>query len=387
MLLIYGGINFYIYRRVIGSAALTGGWDWGLKFGLLLLIAAFFLGRSLGSIEWLATPLIWIGSVWFAVMAYALLLCLLIDVARVINWLAGWFPNWITSDLLRAGRITLLSGIAVIGITLGLGYIASLKPTVKEINLTMPKLPQTRNSYRIAYFADVHLGCLVGPARLERVVEQVNSLNPDLILIGGDVVDEPPKRLQWAVEPLRRLKARDGVFAALGNHEFYDGLAESVELLQRAGMQVLRNSTYAIPGVICIAGLDDASAARQFGQRLASISEVIQDGDLVLPVVLLHHTPTRYKEAAEAGVDLMLCGHTHGGQLWPFDYITRAVYGVKRGFSRIKDMNFYLTTGAGTWGPPMRVGAAPEIVVFIMTNTNPNTNVYANVDNKSNSQE
>ncbi len=366
MLLLYGGINFYIYRRILIGAALTGGWNWALKIVLITLMSSYLLGRNLVSIKWLGTPLIWLGSIWFAIMTYAFILCLLVDIAKGFDLLTGWFPNLISSNLIRAGRITLIMGTILIVCLTILGNIASHNVMVRKVDLVLNKLPAEHKNYKITYFADVHLGSLVGINHLQKIVEKVNSTEPDLILIGGDIIDEPAGRLRWADEPLKQLKAPDGVWAVLGNHEFYDGLDASLVFMQDVGIKVLRNEAKIIPGKLSIAGLDDASATRQFRGVIKPVKQIIKEADPNLPIVLLHHTPLRYREAAKAGVDLMLSAHTHGGQLWPFDYITYLVYGVKRGLCQIDGMNFYLTTGAGTWGPPVRIGASPEIVVFTL---------------------
>jgi predicted MPP superfamily phosphohydrolase len=197
-------------------------------------------------------------------------------------------------------------------------------------------------------------------------VDQVNNLGANLILIGGDLIDEPPGKVKWVGEQIARLEAEDGVWAVTGNHEFYTSGERFEKMMQKAGAVVLRDDAVSINDKIFLVGLDDVTGAAQFRQRVTPIREMLDKNTKNLPVILMHHTPRRIKEAEAAGVDLMISGHAHDGQLWPFNYITRAVYGVKTGYSRIGDLQFYLTSGIGTWGPPMRVLTQSELVVFTL---------------------
>jgi len=365
VLLTYGSVNFYIFRRVTGGAHLTGGWGFALKATLLFLILAYPISRF-PIPKVFDVPLSWIGALYLGAMVYAFLGCLLIDLARVTDLFFGWFPTRVNIDLIRAGRITTAAMAGVIVLVIAAGHMISLRPVVRTLELRVPKLPAERDGYRVVLFADTHLGTLVGRDRVEKVVQIVNSLKPDAVLIAGDLLDEPPRRVEWVVEPLRRLQASNGVWAALGNHEFYSGPDASADLMRRCGMNVMRDGVATIPGIANIAGLDDIAGIRQFGQRKVPVAEIMQSADPSLPTMIIHHTPLRYEEADSAGVDLMVCGHSHGGQMWPFNYIADRVYGVPRGYTRIGNMHFYMTVGAGTWGPPIRIAATPEVILFIL---------------------
>ncbi|MFN3821749.1 MAG: metallophosphoesterase, partial [bacterium] len=144
------------------------------------------------------------------------------------------------------------------------------------------------------------------------------------------------------------------------------GVTSAVAQFERWGIRVLRNEAVSVGGIFNLIGLNDLTGSRQFGEHQVPIAELMNKIDPLLPTLLLHHTPWRYQEAQNAGVEVMFSGHTHGGQLWPFGYITQKVYSVKYGLTKMGDLQFILTNGAYTWGPPIRVGAPGEVVVVNM---------------------
>ncbi len=367
-LMIYGGANYYIYRRVVGTAHFGGGLGTALKVGLLFCILAYPLSRFSFAIRPVSVPLTWIGGFWLAAMAWAVLALVVIDFVRLSDLLFGWFPNWLTGNRVLAGQRLLVGGIVLMILALTAGRIIAANPVVRNLELSIEQLPKEKDGYRVVLFCDTHLGTLKGLGFLNRVVEMVNSQNADLVLIPGDVFDESPRRIPWAIEPLSRLKAKDAVVVSMGNHEYYAGPAESIKVFREAGLTFLRDQAIEIPGTAVVAGMDDITGSRQYGEKLVPLRSYIEGFDPNLPLIVLHHTPVRREEAREAGADLMVSGHTHGGQQWPFEYITRMVFGVKRGLTKFGEMNFFLTVGVGTWGPPIRLGATPEIIVFTLRN-------------------
>lgn len=363
VLLIYGGTNYYIYRRVVQAAQLSGNWSITLKFALLFVIVAFPVSHMINGIKPL-TPVVWIGAVWLAVMAYAVLIFALIDLVRITDLIFGWFPNWLTGNPVLTGQRLLLGGTAIMAVLMIIGGIIAANPVVKNFNLSIKGLPENSNGYKVVLFSDTHLGVIRNEKFLNKVVDLANRQNADLVLIPGDVFDEPPRRLPWVADVLSRLRAKDGVVVSMGNHEYYSGEGEAIKVFRDAGLIFLRDQAFEIPGVAVVAGMDDVTGSRQYGAKPVPLKSYLEDFDPNLPLFVLHHTPVRRDEAREAGADLMVSGHTHGGQQWPFDYLTRMIFGVKRGLTKFGDMNFFLTIGAGTWGPPIRLGATPEIVVF-----------------------
>jgi predicted MPP superfamily phosphohydrolase len=168
------------------------------------------------------------------------------------------------------------------------------------------------------------------------------------------------------VEPLSRIKSRLGVYAVTGNHEFYAGVDKAVRFMEQAGVCVLRNRWVTIDSILNLVGLDYMTEEQQLGRKNPPLETIMTGMDKSLPTILMYHTPIRLKNAEAAGIDLQLSGHTHKGQLFPFNLITKLVYTVDSGYARIGKMQIYVSNGVGTWGPPLRVGAPPEIVQIIL---------------------
>jgi uncharacterized protein len=199
-------------------------------------------------------------------------------------------------------------------------------------------------------------------------VELVNAQRPDVVAIVGDLVDGELAQLRGEVAPLADLVSEQGVYFVTGNHEYFVDTRAWLAYLPRLGIDVLHNERVAIrrgTASFDLAGIDDRTAASSGvpGQG-ANLDAALDGRDDRRPVVLLAHQPVQVEQAAAAGVDLQLSGHTHGGQLWPFDYVVRLDQPAVEGLSRQGPTQLYVTPGVGFWGPPMRVGATPEVTVI-----------------------
>ena len=206
-----------------------------------------------------------------------------------------------------------------------------------------------------------------GGRRFERLVELVNEQRPDVVAIVGDLVDGDVPELREEVAPLADLVSEQGVFFVTGNHEYFVDTHAWLRHLPTLGVDVLRNERVPIrrgSAVVDLAGIDDRTAARSgLPGHGADLDAALDGRDDDVPVVLLAHQPYMVAQAQAAGVDLQISGHTHGGQLWPFDYAIRLDQPAVEGLSRHGDTQLYVTAGAGYWGPPMRIGARPEVTV------------------------
>jgi hypothetical protein len=203
--------------------------------------------------------------------------------------------------------------------------------------------------------------------RLEEIVGMVNEQRPDVVAIVGDLVDAPVDELRQDVAPLADLVSGQGVYFVTGNHEYFTDTEGWMRHLPTLGVQVLRNERVPIrrgTATLDLAGIDDR-VAEQFDVpgHGADLDAALDGRDDATPVVLLAHQPVMVEQARAAGVDLQLSGHTHGGQLWPFDYAIRLDQPAVHGLSRVGGTQLYVTSGAGFWGPPVRVGARPEVAV------------------------
>jgi predicted MPP superfamily phosphohydrolase len=233
---------------------------------------------------------------------------------------------------------------------------------VKEIGVNLPRLPSAHDGTTIVQLTDIHVGPTIGRAFIEDLVRRTNELRPDLVAITGDLVDGSVESLRHAVEPLRDLRARHGVFFVTGNHEYFSGAGPWITELGRLGIRVLRNERVSVggPGGFDLAGIDDHSAGR-LGEAPSDLARALTGRDPSRAVVLLAHQPRAIFEASRLGVDLQLSGHTHGGQIWPFTYLVKLQQPYVAGLHRHGDSQIYVSPGTGYWGPPMRLGTRAEI--------------------------
>jgi uncharacterized protein len=269
--------------------------------------------------------------------------------------------------LFLARSLAVTAGAVALG-TAGTGaYFANSPPVVRRVPVTLAGLDPALDGLRIVTFSDGHLSATYGGRRFERLVDLVNEQRPDVVAIVGDLVDGDVSELREEVAPLADLVSEQGVFFVTGNHEYFVETRQWMRHLPTLGVDVLRNERVAIrrgSASFDLAGIDDRTAATSGVPGHGADLDAALDGRAEAnPVVLLAHQPVQVEQARAAGVDLQLSGHTHGGQLWPFDYVIRLDQPVVQGYHRYGDTQLYVTAGAGYWGPPMRVGATPEVTV------------------------
>jgi predicted MPP superfamily phosphohydrolase len=229
------------------------------------------------------------------------------------------------------------------------------------VRVPLAKLAQEHSGYSIVQLTDVHIGPTLGREFLEGVVRAANDLAPDMVVITGDLVDGSVEELGPLVEPLARLRAKDGVFFVTGNHEYYSGADAWIAHLRTLGIRVLRNERVPVRGAFELAGVDDASSGRMLPGHGEDVARAVSGRDMSLPLVLLAHQPKTLHAAKAAGVDLQISGHVHGGQMVPFNWLAKLDQPVVSGLHLIEKTWIYVSTGTGYWGPPMRVGSGSEV--------------------------
>lgn len=264
--------------------------------------------------------------------------------------------------LVLARAVAITAGLASVGIV-GSGVRSALgPPQLKRVQIPLAKLPRSADGFRIALVSDIHLGPLRGFSHTQRIVDLINGLDADIVTVVGDLVDGSVAELGVAASPLRRLHSRHGAFFVTGNHEYFSGYLEWIDEVARLGVQPLRNEWLEIPGGIDLAGVNDVSGASY--DDAPDFDKALSGRDPSRPVVMLAHQPIQAEDAATRGVDLQLSGHTHGGQMVPFNLVVRAAQQpVVSGLGEVGGMPVYVTNGAGFWGPPVRVGAPPDITL------------------------
>jgi len=363
---IYSLLSYYIYSKGIQAfPAGTTGRSW-FKLTFVFLSASYIVARVLERVylSVLSDIFTWIGSFWLAAFFYFLLISVAVDLVSLANAIVPFIPE--TWKTIRFKQILFMTGSAVVAIALVAGFINALTPRVKTLELNIDKKINGLKQLNIVFASDIHLGTLVGPRRIQKIVNQINGLNPDVILLGGDIVDEdigPVIRSNLGAS-LEKLKAPLGIMGITGNHEYIGGAIESVKYLEDHGITMIRDTFLVIRDEIYIVGREDHDRPRFSGKGRKNIAEILSGVDMNKPVILLDHQPFDMNEKEKAGVDLTLSGHTHHGQIWPLNHLTKAIFEVSWGYKLKGKMHIYVSSGVGGWGPPVRLGNRPEIVLL-----------------------
>ncbi|MFJ3574894.1 metallophosphoesterase [Streptomyces rubiginosohelvolus] len=245
--------------------------------------------------------------------------------------------------------------------TVGYGTYGVLRgPSVQRITVPLAKLPRAAHGFRIAVVSDIHIGPILGRAHTRRIVDTINATSPDLVAVVGDLVDGSVADLGSAAEPLAALRARHGSYFVTGNHEYFSGAEQWIDHVRELGLVPLENARVEIEG-FDLAGVNDIAGETE-GQG-PDFGRALGDRDRGRAAVLMAHQPVVIHDAVEHGVDLQLSGHTHGGQLWPGNYLAELANPTVAGLERYGDTQLFVSRGAGAWGPPVRVGAPSDITV------------------------
>jgi len=363
------GIHYYLWARLVRDVAWPASVHTWLTVALaalaVLLPAGLLLTRLLP--RDLLSPVMWVLYSWMGLMFFLFVLLLPADLMRGAAWLIERFsgaPIDPARRLLLAriyGGVVGLGGLGMAGLGL-LG--AARQVAVRPVEVALRGLPAAFAGFRIVQLTDIHVGPTIGRGFIEDLVARTNALEPDLIAITGDLVDGSVAELARHVEPLRQLRARHGVFFVTGNHEYYTDADAWIAHLRGLGVRVLRNERVALERAgqhIDLAGVDDLVGRSYSPAHGPDLPRALAGRDPTRPVILLAHQPRTAPEAAAHGVALQLSGHTHGGQLFPFNLLVPLQQPFVAGLHRLGDLTIYVSTGAGYWGPPMRLGVPAEI--------------------------
>lgn len=359
-------VNLYIFIR---------GWQ-GLEFlpafkpYYLGIFIFFFLAYIIARISEryghtvITEILNWSGSFWFAAMLYFFLFILLIDLVKLSNHFLHYLPAGLFINYAKTKFILLASVSGVVILLIVYGYINASIVRIKTLDLTVEKSVNGNKELNIVLLSDIHLGTIIGPNKLGRIVNKVNALNPDIVLFAGDVVDENIKPVikRNLGKLLENIVSKYGTYAITGNHEFIGGVGPAVEYLEKHKVKFIRDTAILIDNRFWLAGRNDKDMPRFTGKDRKSLEAILAEVDKSQPVILMDHQPFHLEEAAKNGVDLQFSGHTHNGQMFPFNYITHAIYNPDWGYRKIDNTQYYVSCGVGTWGPPVRIGNSPEIV-------------------------
>jgi len=362
---IYSLVNIYLFFKGYNAIPClkNNRFIYAITFFLLagLFIVAKILESKHSSV--ITDALNIIGGFWLAFMLYGFLFFLLSDIILLMLRITGivkgdsilLFRKWSFVFTISA------SALLIIG-----GFINAIIPFTREYNLTINKSAGPVKTLRIAAVSDIHLGSIIRKRSLKKMSGIIKDLKPDLVLLLGDIVDGeigPVMRgdlLQYFSYP----DCTDGLYAITGNHEFIGGAARTIPYIESKGIRILKDEIVTLKGGIQLIGRIDRDSYRFYRKERLSLDELMKQADTTKPVILLDHQPFHLDETAKYGVDLQLSGHTHNGQMWPLNYVTKMIYELSYGYLKKGNTNFIVSSGYGLWGPRVRLGSRSEVLLI-----------------------
>lgn len=351
VLSLWGAMHAYVFWRLSSIPWMAARFSNGaLLFVAVLLWGSYPLARIIGGrcgpgLRW---PIEYAASSWIGLLFLLFAALLAVDVITVGGlWLRAYLPA------MRSCAAIVAFALAIIALVQGLR-----SPVVRDYTVEMPGVPERT----LVALTDLHLGRLIGQDWTRRLVQRVNAMKPDLVLMGGDLIDGEVERVTPLIPELSKLQAPMGVWAVTGNHEFYAGGKASVELFRACGFNVLHDQWAQLQPGLIIAGVDDLTARTDAGHDTRVALDQALSKRPAGATILLSHSPLQVEVAAELGVNLMVSGHTHHGQIWPFGHLVAMRYRFVGGRYDIGNMALIVSRGAGTWGPRMRLWLPSEIV-------------------------
>jgi predicted MPP superfamily phosphohydrolase len=368
---VFALLHVYVARRLFVDPALPPGLAVGgcvlLALLVVLVPVGFIFSRRDRGWPSRAFPPIAIG--WLGAFGVLLTVTAVTDLGRLLyGLLHGWPAAVVAFHQARLQAVVIALGTAVL-VPFAM-WTARGRLVLSRVRVPLERLAPGVAGLRIVQLSDLHIGERLGEDFLRRVVDRVNALHPDVVAITGDLVDGPAHVVEQALRPLADLDAPHGVYFVTGNHEYYWGGRESVRMVEALGLTVLHNEHRVVEragGAVVIGGIPDLHGGRFLADHESRPDLAFAGAPEGAPRVLLAHQPRAVIRAAPHGVDLMLTGHTHGGQIFPFHLFVRLQQPVVRGLRKLLGVWVYAHRGTGFWGPPMRLFSTPEIAEITLT--------------------
>lgn len=361
---VYGLINYYIYRRAV--PVIPDHYRNIFLIAFIFVVVAYPLGRLLENywVSYLSDFIVWVGSIWIAIMFYSFLSIVVIDVIRLINYVIPFFPSVMKQNPEKTRMIITVVVSIFVFISVAGGFFNTRMIVTKKYSLNIHKKAGALKSLNIVMASDLHLGTINGKNFAYRVADKINKLKPDIILFAGDIIDEDIKPvLRDSVgNALYELKAKYGVYGITGNHEYIGGVNDAVNYLTAHNIKMIRDSVVKIDDAFYIIGREDRDSRRFADYKRKDLETLLDGVDKSFPLILMDHQPFKLEDAEQNGIDLQLSGHTHNGQLWPLDYLIGKIYEIGWGYKVKGNTHYYVSCGVGGWGPPVRTGSRPEII-------------------------
>jgi len=348
------GVHLFVFNFLVKTYGLSGRTKQILSLLFLFLSISFLIGSFLVKISenYFAKGFYYFAGVWLVMVFYLFLACLVV-------WLVDRAIK-IDFDLVR---IVVNFLTIIICLLIGNGIWNASRIKVKEIEIPIKNLPENWQNKKIVQISDVHLGTIFGAGFINQIIAQVNGLGPEAVFITGDYFDGMDGNSTALAMPLNKIIAPKGVYFITGNHETYLGVESVVKAFKQTKVKVLDDERVDLGGISLI-GINYPA---EFEKK--ELPDIIKKINPPRPAILLYHAPVQIENIT--GIDLMLAGHTHNGQIFPFNLIVKSVFGkFSNGLNRINDFFIFTSVGVGTWGPPLRIGNSPEIVAIKLVREN-----------------
>lgn len=363
-LIIYGLATYYVSLRGWQGLGLRSWLGKGCyQLVLSLLTVAYPLARVGES--FFPSPFIdnltLIGSLWLGTLYYLFLFTLFIDLLCQLNKVGHFLPQ----KIIQRPAIVVTTICCFTIVLVGYGTWNAQHPITRNYEITIPKAAGSLETLQVVMVSDIHLGNLITNQRLTKLVNRINQLEPDIILLAGDIIDDKIDLLadQEVMDNFSRLHSTFGTYGILGNHEYFANQPEvAIQYLEQSKVHMLRDQWSLIGNSFYLVGRDDLAKQRYTGTSRQELATTMTGIDRTLPLLLLDHQPHSLQDGVEQGIDLQLSGHTHLGQLFPNNLITKKLYDLDWGYLRKESMQVLVSCGIGTWGPPVRIGNRPEIL-------------------------
>lgn len=364
--LIYGGIHLYIFLK--SRVALSLGTTASVATGTIMIFMIFApvmvrLTERAGH-EDFARILAFVGYTWMGGILIFFITGILCDVFRLMVYVSELVSNRDFTYITSATRFNFFLCLCITLLVVIYGIFEARQIKVEHLIVPTKKISSDIGKVRIVQISDVHLGLIIGKARIKQIINVINKTKPDILVSTGDLVDVQIDNIDSMAMLFQQVYTPYGKFAVTGNHEFYAGIDRALEFTTKAGFKILRGQAVDINGIITVAGVDDEAVRGWRKGENTSEKELCSHIDGSQYTVLLKHRPVPYTGSL-CVYDLQLSGHTHKGQIFPFFLITRFFFKQYAGFYEVNKSSFlYVSRGTGTWGPPIRCLAPPEITVI-----------------------
>ena len=375
---LYSLLHFYIFAKAKTALALGVRWSVLLVLFMLLMIAAPVIVRLFEKyeLEFLARVMACVGYTWLGFLFLLVCGSVLVDLYRLLLYVAGLIPgidsaaHSLRCALSARGYFLLVLSVAVL--VAGYGSVEATRIGIKRVVIRTARIPARVSPLRIAQISDVHIGLIVRHDRVRRIIEQVKKTDPHLFVSTGDLVDGEINSLQGLAEILQEVNPRYGKFAITGNHEFYAGIEQAQAFTKRAGFTMLRGERITVDDFLTIVGVDDPAGPGMLKGESELEKKLLAEAATGRFTLLLKHRPD-VEQTNLGRFDLQLSGHLHRGQIFPFRFIVQLFYPRFAGFYRLADnCSLYVSGGSGTWGPPIRFIAPPEVTLIELVHAEAN---------------